>query len=292
MNSQHKGISLMLISSLCFSLMAVSVKLLPDIPTYEKIFFRNFTGLLISCFIIKSKNKSFVGNNKKLLLLRSLFGLLGVGAYFYAISRLPLANSAILNKLSPIFVLIFASLILGEKIKKLQIPAVIISVLGISLVIKPGISSNISIQLIGLSSAIFAGIAYTVVRKLKDYDSPETIVFYFCLLSSSAMIPFFITNGFVMPSPLGWVAAIFLGIFATLAQLSMTSAYRYAPAGELSIYSYSNIIFSAIIGLLIWSEIPDSLSVLGGILIILGGYLNYICNRPNKNTGQKIRAAK
>lgn len=280
MNSQQKGISLMLLSSLCFSLMAVSVKLLPDIPTYEKIFFRNFTGLIISFFIIKSKNQSFIGNNKKLLILRSTFGLLGVAAYFYSISKLPLANSAILNKLSPIFVLIFASLILGEKIKKLQIPALIISVFGIALVIKPGINTNFAVQIIGLSSAVFAGMAYTVVRKLREYDSPETIVFYFCLLSSLAMLPFFVTEGFVMPTPRGWISAILLGIFATLAQLSLTKAYRHAPAGELSIYSYSNIIFSAIIGLILWNEIPDSLSIIGGILIILGGYINYICNKP------------
>lgn len=281
MPNQKKGIYLILISTLCFSLMAMSVKLLGDLPNYEKIFFRNLTGLIISLIILKKKNIPLIGNNKKLLLFRSIFGLLGVASYFYSLSALPLSNAVILNKMSPIFVLIFASLFLSEKIKKMQIPALMISLIGVVLIIKPGLGGDLKSHLIGLSSAIFAGCAYTIIRKLRLSDSSESIVFYFCLFSTIAMIPFILIYGWTTPQSAQWIYVILLGLFATCAQFAMTQAYRYAPAGELAIYSYANIIFSTILGIIIWSEIPDFWSIVGGAAIMLGGYINFLANKNN-----------
>ncbi|MGO1819428.1 MAG: DMT family transporter [Senegalia sp. (in: firmicutes)] len=279
MDDRKKGIILILLSALFFASMAATVKFLDRIPVVEKIFFRNFLGLLVATYLIKKNKKKVLGNNKRLLILRSIFGLLGVAAYFYALSNLPLADTVILNKISPFFVLILAAIFLGEKIKKLQFISLILAILGAGFVVKPEFDVSIIPYIIALLSAFFAGSAYTIIRHLRHTDSSETIVFYFTFISTVAMIPFMLAGQFVVPTLIEAIGFLGLGIFATTAQFLMTNAYRFAPAGELAIYTYTNIVFSTIIGIIIWSEIPDILSIIGGILIILAGFINYYSNK-------------
>ena len=275
MENRKKGITYILLSSLFFALMAATVKFLGDMPTAEKIFFRNLVGIFVAFSLVKKSGSSLIGNNKKLLILRSIFGLLGIAAYFYALANMKLSDAVILNKMSPFFVMVFAALFLKEKITKKQLIALVIAALGAILVIRPGFDSNIIPSLIALMSSIFAGIAYTIVRQLRKTDSAATVVFYFSLFSTLAMIPFMISGSFVIPTPVQAFALLALGLFAAAAQLFMTNAYRHAEAGELSIYTYANIVFSSIFGLLLFQEIPDFFSVLGAVLIISAGYLNY-----------------
>lgn len=280
MENKFKGIILILFSALFFALMAATVKSLNNIPVAEKIFFRNILGLLVALYMVIKNKKPLLGNNKKFLILRSIFGLLGVAAYFYSLGKIPLADTVILNKLSPFFVLLLCAIFLGERMKKYHIIAFIIAIFGASLVIKPEFSIDFLPYIIALLSAFFAGSAYTIIRYLRNYDSPETIVLYFTFISTICMIPImiFMPNQFVIPTFTEILGLIALGVFATAAQFLMTNAYRYTPAGELAIFTYANIIFSTIIGLVIWSEIPDSLSIFGGILIIIAGFINYYFN--------------
>ncbi len=282
MENKTKGIILILLSALFFALMAATVKSLGNIPTAEKIFFRNILGFIIAFIIIKKKKQPLIGNNVKLLFLRSVLGLLGVACYFYALSKIQLADAVILNKISPFFVLTLSAIFLGEKIKKLQILTLIFAILGAGLVIKPEFSSSIIPSIIALLSAFFAGAAYTTIRHLRHTDAAETIVLYFTFISTVVMIPFMLFGQFVVPTPAENVRLLGVGVFATSAQFLMTNAYRFAPAGELSIYTYTNIIFSTIIGLIIWTEIPDYLTIVGAGLIIIAGFLNFYANRTVK----------
>ncbi|MBS4535466.1 DMT family transporter [Clostridium sp. D2Q-14] len=279
MTDRKKGIILILLSALFFALMSATVKSLHRFPVTEKIFFRNLLGLIVATYILIRNKKPIFGNNKKFLILRSIFGLLGVAANFFALSRLPLADSVMLNKMSPFFVLILSALFLNEKVKGAQIIALIFAILGASFVIKPEFNISLIPYIVALLSAFFAGTAYTIIRHLRHTDSSETIVFYFTFISTISMIPFMLSGQFIIPTGTEILGLLALGIFATIAQFLMTNAYRYAPAGELSIYTYTNIIFSTIIGLIIWSEIPGILSIIGGGLIILAGYTNYHSNR-------------
>ena len=275
MENRTKGIFYILMSSLFFALMAAAVKFLGDIPTAEKIFFRNLIGVAAAFVIVKRRNETLVGNNVKLLILRSTFGLLGIAAYFYALSQIKLSDTVILNKMSPFFVVIFAALFLKEKITKKQIIALITAAAGAVFVIRPGFDSNIFPALIALLSSLFAGIAYTIVRELRKTDSAATVVFYFSLFSTLAVIPFMLRGNFVVPEGSEILALLGVGVFATTAQLFMTNAYRHAEAGELSIYTYANIVFSSLLGMLFFQEIPDLMTVIGGVLIITAGYINY-----------------
>lgn len=290
MENRKKGITYILLSSLFFALMAAAVKFLGDMPTAEKIFFRNLVGIFVAFSLVKKSGSSLIGNNKKLLILRSTFGLLGIAAYFYALANMKLSDAVILNKMSPFFVVVFAALFLNEKITKKQLIALVTAALGAILVIRPGFDSNLIPSLIALMSSVFAGIAYTVVRQLRKTDSAATVVFYFSLFSTIAMVPFMINGSFVIPTPVQGLALLALGLFAAAAQLFMTNAYRHAEAGELSIYTYANIVFSTIFGLVLFQEIPDFFSVLGAFLIISAGYLNY--RAKEKETELKLKKEK
>lgn len=273
---KSKGILYISLSAFFFSLMAVAVKATPNIPVVEKIFFRNMIGLVPILINAYQSKTSLKPNNTKLILLRSTFGLLGIFAYYTALSLLSLSDAVIMNKLSPFFVLIFSAIFLKEKIKNKQIYALILAVTGALFVIKPSFDLTVIPALIGLSSAILAGAAYTTVRKLSESDAPIVIVFYFSLITTLVTIPIMvITKDFIIPTGTEALLLILIGLAAVTAQIFMTSAYRYAPAGELAIYTYSNIVFSIIFSIIIWSDFPDVFSLIGALLIVSGGYINY-----------------
>ncbi|RQD77630.1 MAG: DMT family transporter, partial [Halanaerobium sp. MSAO_Bac5] len=227
MENRKKGIIYIILSSLFFALMAAAVKYLANIPTAEKIFFRSFIGVVVAFTLVKRDGGTLVGNNKKLIILRSIFGLSGIAAYFYALSQINLADAVILNKMSPFFVMIFAALFLKESISSKQIVALIIAVSGALLVIRPGFDANLIPALIALLSSVLAGMAYTVIRELRKTDSAATVVFYFSLFSTIAMFPFMLQGGFVVPQGIEIIVLIALGVFAAAAQLFMTNAYRH-----------------------------------------------------------------
>lgn len=275
MNDRNKGILYMILSSLCFAVMATSVKLAGDLPTVQKIFARNVIAFAISGFLIYRSRGSFLGVNRTYLVYRSIFGLLGLFFFFYAIDRLPLANAMVLNQVNPFFVLFLSAIFLHEKIFPVQGVAFILAACGVVLIVKPQGGYSAVPAAMGLLSAFFAAAAYVVVRYLRLTDHPQTIVFYFSGITTLVCIPFMLAGHFVMPSAWQLVYLVAVGLSATGGQFFMTHAYRYAEAGDLSIYSYGSTVFSLFNGLVLWGEIPDIYSIIGIALIISGAYLNF-----------------
>ncbi|NLJ57845.1 MAG: DMT family transporter [Tissierellia bacterium] len=271
--TKNKSILLMLFSAFTFSSMQIIVKLLPEVPLMEKVFFRNFISLIIAYFIIKRKDQSFFGlkENRKYLFYRYLFGFSGLILFFYATTQMLAADAAILNKLSPIFVMILAHYFLKEKINKTKILVLVVSVLGALLVIKPQFNFSILPALAGFISAILSGAAFVAIKLLADKESVYRTVFYFSFLSSLSCIPFFFFE-FVIPNFHQLLLLILLGLLAALGQIALTTAYKACPASEISIYDYSNIIFSSVLGYIFLQEIPDWLSIVGGLLIIASSF--------------------
>ncbi len=281
MKDRNKGILFMIASSLFFALMAAAVKFTGDIPTMEKVFFRNIVGCIVSGYIMIKSGAGFKGNNPKYLSYRAFLGFLGVVFYFYAIGNLPLADAVVLNQMNPFFVIILAALFLGEKIKKLQIPAIILAVVGVVFIAQPKFNYTLVPTIAGLLSAVFAAAAYTMIRHLSKTDSSHAIVFYFTGISTIITIPFMILGEFVLPDLVTLISLLTVGIFATLAQYLMTTSYSYAEAGDLSIYSYGNTIFSIFVGIILWGEIPNLLSTVGVLFILSGAYLNYMVKKSS-----------
>lgn len=276
MENRKKALIYMLISTMSFALMGVFVKYLKDVPVMEKVLFRNLISLFVAFIAIKKSSASLFGDrsNQILLISRSILGLMGVTLIFYAISHLTLADSAIFMRLSPFFVTIFAAAFLKEKITKVQIPALIMAFLGSVLIIKPGFSMTLLPSIAGFFAAACAGGAYTLVSHLKTKEKPVTIVFYFSMVSVLVSLPFVLID-FYRPSPIEALFLLFTGLSAAGGQIFLTSAYRYSSASEVSVYNYAGIIFSAILGFVIWTEVPDLFTLIGGFLIIISGVLVY-----------------
>ncbi|MBN1971640.1 MAG: DMT family transporter [Candidatus Delongbacteria bacterium] len=264
------AVSLMLLSSLSFAIMGLMVKFSGDIPVFEKVFARNLISLFVAIIVLVKSSSRFFGKleNQKFLFLRSLLGLSGVALFFYAIHNMNLADSSMLNKMSPFFVTIFASLFLKEKITRRSILILVIVFLSVLLIVKPKLDFTILPAFAGLTSAACAGGAYTILRYLKDKEKPETIVFYFSLFSVIVMFPLMMIN-FVIPSLEEFFALLGIGVFAGIAQILLTYSYRYGKASELSIYSYTNVVFSGVFGFVFMKEIPDILSFVGITLIVV-----------------------
>lgn len=270
-DNKTKGILFMLISSLGFSLMAVSIKYVNNIPLFEKIFFRNLVSLFVALWGLRHvKNIGILfgqKGNRIYLVGRSVAGLLGVVTNFYAIANLPLANANILNKLSPFVVLFLSAYFLKEKLRKIQVAGFFISFLGVILIVKPTLDFNILPSLSALASAVFAGAAYTCVRYLGiRKENPNTIVFIFSLISVLGIFPFMMMN-YVPPTVKEFLILLSIGVFASIGQFGLTYAYKFSKASEVSIYTYSSIIFTVILGFMFFGEIPDLLTVIGGIII-------------------------
>lgn len=279
MSNRIKGILLIILSAFGFAMMSAFVKLSGDLPSIQKAFFRNIVSFIISLGMIIYHNESFFGKkeNQKLLIMRSTLGTLGVILNFYAIDHLILSDANMLNKLSPFFVILFCAIFLKEKLQVMHIAIITVGFLGSLLIIKPAFNVDILPYIIGLLSAIFAGAAYTCVRAIGNREKHYTIVFYFSFFSVVTIFPFMIASY----TPITWLQFTYLilaGVFATVGQFGITLAYKYAPAREISIFDYSNIIFSAIISMVIFNQLPDLLSFLGYIIIFSASLYMFMYN--------------
>ena len=163
LSNRTKGVLFIIISAFGFAMMSAFVKLSGDLPSFQKTFFRNITSCIIAFILIIINKESFFGKleNQKTLILRSIFGTLGIVFNFYAIDKLVLSDANMLNKLSPFFVIIFSAIVLKEKINTKQALAIIVAFIGALFIIKPQFNFDIVPSLIGVFGAICAAAAYT-----------------------------------------------------------------------------------------------------------------------------------
>ncbi len=279
MNNQLKGITYILLAGVGFSLMTFFVRLSGDLPTMEKAFFRNAFALVIAITILIVKKERFVIKKEfgTDILFRCLFGTTGLIANFYAIDQMTLADSNMLNKLSPFFAILLSIPLLKEKPSKLDITASVIAFTGALFIIRPT-PGNMTLvpALIGLYGGFGAGTAYVFVRRAtgKGAATP-VIVICFSLFSCLLTLPFIIVD-FVPMSPRQLLFLIAAGLSAALGQFSITTAYKYAPARKLSVFDYLQVIFAALWGILFFHEVPTVLSVIGYAIIIGVAFLRWL----------------
>ncbi|MBH9966947.1 DMT family transporter [[Bacillus] enclensis] len=279
MSNRNKGIILLLLSAFGFSMMAALVKLSGDVPTIQKTFFRNFVSAIIAFGFVKYHGERLFGKkeNQKLLLLRSSLGAAGIVLFFYAIDHLVLSDADMLNKLSPFLTIIFASIFLKEKARMFQITAIIIAFIGTLFIIKPAFSYETIPYIAGLLSAVFAAGAYTVLRVLGAKEKFYTVVFYFSFFTTMILLPFVIA--FYEPMSMKqWVYLLGAGFFATIGQFGITIAYKFAPAKEISIFFYSTVVYSALISIFLFGQIPDTWSIIGYIIIFAASLYMFLKN--------------
>jgi drug/metabolite transporter (DMT)-like permease len=279
--TKQKGILLMLLSALLFSTMQVIINITgARIPLMEQVFFRNIVSLVLCFVIIRRHGLSMFGPRKyqPLLFMRSIFGLLGLVSLFYAASRAAQADVTILSKLSPFLITLFAFLFLKEKIARIQIPALLIAFSGAFLVANPSFHSNVLPLFLAFMCAIFSSVSYTLLAYFKDKVDAVTVIMHFSTFCSVVSLPFF-TLDMTLPSPKDFLLLLLMGTFGGFGQIALTYAYRMAPASEVSIYNYSGILFSMLLGYVILGETVPYTSLLGGALVVLASLLTYRYSR-------------
>lgn len=279
-SNRLKGIFFIILSAFGFAVMSAFIKLSGDLPNIQKVFFRNLVASIIALFLIIKYKGSFTGKkeNRKILIYRSIFGTIGIIFNYYAIDKLVLSDANMLNKISPFLVVIFCALILKEKINVKQILAIIVAFIGALFIIKPTFDIRVVPYIVGFLSAVFAALAYTFVRMLGNKEEYYTIVFFFSTFSLITVSPMFIMVYEPM-SAMQFIYLILAGVFASLGQFGVTLAYKYAPAKEISIFDYSNIIFSAILSIFLFGVYPDSLSVIGYFIIFAAALYMFLYNK-------------
>lgn len=269
LNNIVKGIVLMLISSIGFSVMTLFVKLAGDLPAIQKTFFRNLISAIIAFILVVYNKERLFGKreNQLVLLARSIFGTLGIVFLFYAIDHLVMSDADMLNKMSPFLVIIFSAIFLKEKVMPFQIYTIVIAFIGMLFIIKPSFSVEIVPYMVGLLSAIFAAAAYTFLRVLGNREKFYTVVFYFSFFSTVVLLPFLIMFYEPMTSE-QLIYLLLAGLFATFGQFGITLAYKYAPAKDISIFTYSTVIFTTILSVIFFNEAPDVYSLIGYVVIL------------------------
>jgi drug/metabolite transporter (DMT)-like permease len=270
MTNKNKGILLIILSAFCFAIMNAFVQLSGDLPAIQKSFFRNLVAAIFTIIIMRKELVKFHIEKKNvlMLILRSSFGTIGILCHYYALNNLMISDASMLNKLSPFFVIIFSYFFLKEKVSFVQGISVIVAFIGSLFIIKPTfLNADLGASLIGVLGGLAAGVAYTTIRYLGQRGvNKAVIVFAFSSFSCMVTFPFILFDYHTM-SFTQLILLLLAGFAALGGQITITSAYTYAPAREISVYDYSQVVFSAILGFILFTQIADYYSIFGYIII-------------------------
>lgn len=285
-NQEYRGIACLVLSAFCFALMSMFVHLSGDLPSMQKSFFRNLVAALAALVLLIRAGEPVHIRKENLpyFLMRSLFGTLGVLCNFYAVDHLVLADASILNKMSPFFAVLFSWMILKERVTLVQFSLIFGAFLGSMFVVKPTFSNLALVpSILGFLGGVCAGLAYTMVRKLGEAgEKGPVIVLFFSLFSCIFVLPWLVFD--YHPMSLQQTGILLLaGAAAAGGQFAITAAYRYAPASRISIYDYSQLIFSTMLGFFVFGQVPDGWSFLGyGIICLMAVSMFVYNNRDRK----------
>jgi drug/metabolite transporter (DMT)-like permease len=281
----------MLLSAVGFALMSASVKSVSEygIPLFEIVAARALVSLIISYLDVKRKRLSIWGNNKPLLFARGAVGTVALMCVYYSVTTLPLAEATILQYVHPVFTALLAVLFLKERIQTSTIICIIMCMLGLLAVVQPALTHHIGSELpifsilVALLGAFGSSIAYVIVKKLNQTEDSSVIIFYFPLVALPASI-YLMGDNFIWPDLHLTIMLVLIGIFTQIGQLGLTKAMKTQDAGRASAYSYVQIIFSTLIGVFIFSEVPSLWTYLGGVLIVTGALVNMFGSRRSLGT--------
>ncbi len=288
-SSRMKGIFHIVLAAFGFALMSFFVRLGGDLPTMQKVFFRNLVALFFALHLALKTPEGlhFKKDCRLTLFLRCAIGIGGVICNFWTVSHIGFADANILNKISPFAAMIMSVFIIGEIPTSFEWMTVATAFIGAAFVVKPTAGIASLPALVGLIGGFCAGTAYAIVRKLGMMgERKEIIVFAFSGFSCLVSLPFLIFDYHPMTMmQLIWL--LLAGCAAMIGQLNVTAAYSYAPASDISVFDYSQVVFAALLGFFVFGELPDAWSFVGYVLIIGAAVLKWYVMRKRAQAGGK-----
>jgi drug/metabolite transporter (DMT)-like permease len=266
------GILYMLLASGCFATMSAFIKAIGQaLPLPELVFLRCLLALPVLFFFVRMRQRPLIVRARKILLLRTLFGMTAMSGFFFALTHIPLAECIFLGRTQPFIIALISPFILGERTPAVSWFAIVSGMAGVALILQPGVAWSIGAW-VAIGSAGFSALAHVMVRRLNATEYPLVIVFNFtlltCFIAAIWSLPYF-----VVPSKTEWLFLLCVALFASLGQLCMTLAYQHDRAPAVASASYTSVVLAVIYGYFIWEEVPHPLTWLGGGLIVAGGII-------------------
>lgn len=279
--SDKRGLLDMVLASLLFSLMnacVYAVKVVEaDIPASVISFVRILSNLLVLLLpaLVSRRVGDLFGDRRPSLWLRGLFGTIALMFSFAAITRIGPGESAFLSASSGVFVAVLGPLVLKQKNTWLVWMAILGSFAGVSLLFAPdGHNVDVLGRGMALLSGFLAALAYLMVARAGRSNSPQSVIFYFCLVALLVHLSYFALFGYRLPlQSLTWGLLLSAGVLGSGAQLYMTRAYQAAPAALVSAVGYLAPVLSLAWGIAFFGQLPGHYAMLGSMLILLFGVL-------------------
>ncbi len=276
-----RGILCKLGAVLGFICMSIILKVTADeVPPGEQVFFRSFFAIPITLVWLAARGDLRTGLRVASRLghvWRGVAGTLAMGLTFAGLGILPLPEATAIGYAAPLLIVVFAAMFLGEEVRAFRLSAVALGMIGVLIVLSPRFSGiGDARQTLGASfalmGAVFAALAQIFIRKLTVTETTSAIVFWFsctATLLSLVTIPF----GWVVPSSQAALLLIAAGLIGGVAQILLTSAYRFADASIIAPFEYSSMLLALLVGYFAFSEVPTMMMLSGAGLVILAGGL-------------------
>lgn len=270
------GMRHMLLGTFLFSIGSLLIKMVGErLPTMEILFVRGVFGIGFCWMILRRAGVGMFGHRRWMLMLRGLFGFVGLFAEFFAIIRLPLADAIVILFAHPVMVALLAWGVLGEKLDLRSILAILTSLFGVIVVCRPsfifGVTNSVLDPLgvtVALVGIVVISIAVVSIRSLAKTEHPAVVMFYPPLII--ALVAPFFAYDWLVPTAYEWTMMLGVALFMNGGQYFMTRGYAIESAARISAVSCLEIVFAAMWGVAFLAEIPDEWTIGGGLLIVFG----------------------
>lgn len=270
------GVRYMLASAFFFSLMSLQVKLVGrNLPSQEIVLARGVVSLVLAYVLLKRTRVRPWGNRRWILITRGVLGFGALSCFYFALTRLPLAEATVLHFTNPLWTALFAALLLGESVSPRVLGSILVSLAGVVLVARPSALFGAAAEPIDglglavvLLGAMLASLAYVAVREASKTEHPLVIVFFFPLVAVPATLPFMAS--FIWPRGWEWLLLLGVGVSTLLGQVYLTRALALIPAARAVTIGYTQILFVTLWGMLFFGEYLDAWSASGSLLVVAG----------------------
>ncbi len=269
----------MLLATFAFAVMNVFVKQLDRIPAMEIVFFRCLVSGLLCAFEVARRGMDWQGSNRTLLIARGSFGTLALYTFFLTLQRMPLATAVTIQYLSPIFTALIGVFVLHEYVRPRQWFFYAIAFAGV-FVIK-GFDSRVSTfyLLIGIASAVSSGMAYNLVRRLREREEAIVVVLHFQLVGIAAGLVVSLFD-WRTPLPWEWFSLLMCGVLTQKGQVCLTKSLQAERVASVAVLNYIGLIYALVFGVTLFGEHYSLETVLGIVLVVAGVLFAVLYGRP------------
>jgi len=275
----------MLSAALLFALLNICIKLLgTEFSPWDIAFYRSFGGIVMLQLIFGRRRNIYKGHNMPLLVIRGCVGAVAFLSMVMAIRLLPVSTAMVIFFTYPAFAAVFSFILLKEGINLSETLCLLLVLVGAGILFDFKLAGNITGQAIALLGGVFAGMAMTLIQKLRRDNGSVVIYLYFCTMCAIVTAPKYLMNPTFPDRPVEWVLICGIILSSLTAQLLMNHGFLYCRGWEGGVFMSSEVVFTAVVGITFLGD-PVSWRFWSGGLLILGRFTLLNRLRAGKKNG-------